>query len=205
MISSFYTYVEDRRLFTVIKVVGLSGYKAHELGIFNDQHPGIPMIKKTIEKRLVALIDQGLEWVVITGQLGIELWAGEVVAELREQYPDLKLAVLTPFLDQEEKWNEANQELYHFVLSQADYVNSITDRKYENPSQFKMKNRFLVEKCDAILLVYDQEKEGSPKYLYGESRKHYEKGALELLIITPEEIEDIARVEMESDPDYWMQ
>ena len=35
------------------------------------------------------------------------------------------------------------------IFSQADFVDSITKRPYENPGQLKAKNQYLVEKSDA--------------------------------------------------------
>jgi uncharacterized phage-like protein YoqJ len=148
-----------------VKVVAVTGYKPFELGIFSKKHEGITYIKKAIEKQLKALIEEGLEWVIISGQLGVELWAAEVVFDLQLEYPHLKLGVFTPFLDQEENWKEDNQECYHFILSKADHVDSITKRKYESPMQFRLKNQFFIEKSDALIAVYDEEKEGSPKYM----------------------------------------
>lgn len=73
---------------------------------------------------------------MISGQLGVEIWAAEVVFDLQLDYPELQLAVLTPFLEQEEKWNDVNKELYEFVLSQADYVDSITKRNMKVQHSF---------------------------------------------------------------------
>lgn len=69
-----------------------------------------------------------------------------MVFELQEEYPALKLAVITPFYEQEERWNEQNKELYEGILAQADFVESVTHRPYESPAQFKQKNRFLLKK-----------------------------------------------------------
>ena len=51
------------RSLPLIKSVYVSGYRPHELGIFNDKHPGVPIIKKALENQLRTLIDDGLEWV----------------------------------------------------------------------------------------------------------------------------------------------
>lgn len=91
--------------------------------------------------------------------------------EIQVEYPDLKLAVFTPFLEQEEGWKEDNREYYEFILSQADHVDSITKRKYESPEQFKLKNQIFIEKSDALLAVYDEEKPGSPKYIVEAAKK----------------------------------
>ncbi|WP_163101113.1 DUF1273 domain-containing protein [Peribacillus alkalitolerans] len=158
-----------------MKVLYLTGYKAFELGIFKNNHEGVHYIKKAIRHTLIALIEDGLEWVLVSGQLGVELWAAEEVLALRKQYPQLQLAVLTPHFHQEEKWNEQNKEYYHSILNKANFVDSISKKPYENPMQLRMKNHFLLNKSDALLIVYDDERPGSPRYTYDDAKKHNEK------------------------------
>ncbi|WP_210367800.1 DUF1273 domain-containing protein [Bacillus sp. REN3] len=177
------------------KIVAISGYKPFELGIFQQNHPAAEYIKTAIRKSLLALLDEGLEWVMISGQLGVELWAGEVVMELREEYPDLKLSVFTPFLNQEETWNDTNKEWYGSILATADHVDSITRKRYENPWQFRLKNQFFVEKSDVLLLLYDPEKEGSPKYLYETAQLFAEKQNYDIRLITLYDLQMIVEEE----------
>ncbi len=165
-------------------VVAVSGYKSFELGLFKQEDPAIVYIKRAIEKELVSLIDEGLEWVLVSGQIGVELWAAEVVFELQHEYPDLKLAVLTPFLNQEENWNEHNKEYYEMVVSQADFVESLSKEPYKSPQQFRNKNQFFLQKSDCLLLVYDEEKEGSPKYLYELAKKYQENHKFDIRTIS---------------------
>ncbi|MET1015082.1 MAG: SLOG family protein, partial [Paenisporosarcina sp.] len=51
----------------MVKRLIVTGYKPHELGIFDDKHPGLAIIKKALTSQLVAQIDEGLEWVIICG------------------------------------------------------------------------------------------------------------------------------------------
>ncbi|WP_268963959.1 DUF1273 domain-containing protein [Pseudalkalibacillus berkeleyi] len=160
----------------MIKVVAITGYKAHELGIFTPKHEAIPYIKGVMKKRIIQLVDEGLEWVVITGQQGVELWTGEVVLELKEDYPELNLAVLTPFEDQEQKWKEPSQEYYHQILSQADFVDSVSKRPYENPGQLQACNQFIIQKTDALIVLYDTDQPGYPEYYLKTAHKYQEDG-----------------------------
>ena len=57
-------------------------------------------------------------------------------------------------------------EWYESILLEADFIDSVSRKPYEKPWQFRAKNQFLVEKSDVMLLFYDTEKEGSPKFLY---------------------------------------
>ncbi|MEH6953251.1 SLOG family protein, partial [Neobacillus drentensis] len=58
-----------------MKVLTISGYKPFELGIFKNDHPSVLFLKAAIKKSLIPMLDEGLEWVLISGQLGVELWA----------------------------------------------------------------------------------------------------------------------------------
>jgi uncharacterized phage-like protein YoqJ len=188
-----------------MSVYTVTGYKPHEIGVFNDKHPGLNYIKKALKKNIIQLIEnEALEWVLISGQQGVELWTAEVIIELQEDFPDLKLAVITPFLEQEANWKEEKQEHYQFILAQADFVDSLTKRPYENPSQFRMKNHFFINKSNGLLILYDEETPGSPKYILDIARKkqaHDE--TYQILSITPYDIQVLAEEERMKDSDYW--
>lgn len=180
----------------MIKTLYVTGYRPYELGIFNDKHPGIAIIKKAIEDQLRALLDEGLEWVVISGQLGVELWTAEVVIELKKDYPNLKYSIITPFLNHEKNWNEANQQKYYYIKSMTDHFASITKTEYQAPWQFIEKDKFIVSHTDGILLVYDEDNEGSPKYIKSYIEKYKENAEYEMLRITAYDLQLIAE-EME--------
>jgi uncharacterized phage-like protein YoqJ len=172
------------RRIALIKVLAISGYKPFELGIFKNDHPAVTFIKAALKKELIPMMETGLEWVLISGQLGVELWAAEVVFELKSEFPDVKLAVITPFLDQEASWSENNSEWYKSILAQADFIDSVTKKGYEKPWQFRLKNQFFIEKSDALLLLYDQEKEGSPKYIYEMAVQYQNKHSYPIQLVT---------------------
>ena len=178
-----------------MKTIVASGYQGHELGIFDQKHKGIYFIKKAIEQRLRLLIEEGLEWVIISGQLGVELWSAEVVLQLKREFPQLQLAVLTPFLQQEERWQEATKTYYQEIIQQADFQDSITRRPYDNPAQLKQKNEFLISKADGLLLLYDEEKPGSPTYYLEIAQKKQLKEDFPILIITPADLDILVQEE----------
>ncbi|KAB7672972.1 DUF1273 domain-containing protein [Bacillus sp. B1-b2] len=182
-----------------MKVAVISGYKPFEIGIFKRDDPAVTYIKIAIRKHLEQMIEEGLEWVIISGQLGTELWAAEVVFDLQEAYPNLKLGVVTPFLEQEQSWKEPNREWYEEILMQADFVDSISKKTYENPQQFVNKNVFLVKKSDAMLLFYDEESVGSPKYLYDLAKKYKENYPYDIRKIQFSDLQDIVEEESYKD------
>lgn len=61
------------------------------------------------------------------------------------------------------------------ILGKADFVTSVTKRPYEAPWQFIEKDKFIIDNTDGALLVYDDENEGSPKYVHRLIQKYKEQ------------------------------
>lgn len=148
----------------MIKTVYVTGYKPFELNIFSEDIPEVSYLKQFIRHKLILLIEEGLEWVLIQGKLGIELWAAEEVLDLKTTYPELKLGIITPFYGHSEQWNEQNQLKYQKILQQCDFAESVFHSSYEGPHQFKQTDQFMLDHTDQTLLIYDEEQEASPKY-----------------------------------------
>ena len=168
----------------MIKRLVITGYKPYELRIFQENHPGIKYIKKAIRRELEKLLAEGLEWIITSGQPGVEMWTVEVVFELQEKYPDLKYAILPPFLDQEKRWREHLQEKYHELLLHADFHQPISNRPYEGPWQYRARDKFLLRNSDALLLVYDEEQEGSPKFIKNLAEQYAKRKNYPIIMIT---------------------
>lgn len=178
-----------------MKRLVITGYKQHEIGVFDDKHPGVAFIKKALENHIVQLIDDGLEWVILSGQLGVETWAAELVIELKKEFSQLKYAIITPFLDQEKKWNDTKQEKYREICEKADFHTSVTKKPYEGPWQFIEKNKFIIRNSDGMLIVYDEENEGSPKFMKELAQKYAERQDYHIISISADDLQLIAEEE----------
>ncbi|WP_071435488.1 SLOG family protein [Bacillus kwashiorkori] len=186
-----------------LRRIVITGYKAYELGIFNENHPGIHYIKKALAKELVTLLDDGLEWVLLSGQLGVETWAAQVIMDLKDMYPQLKYAVIPPFLDQEATWNENNQHIYQEIIEFADYYRALTEKPYEGPWQFMEKNKFFIRNSDGLLIIYDEEMEGSPKYIKKLAEQYAKNNDYRIISITQYDLQAIVETEQMDQMDQW--
>lgn len=188
-----------------IKNLLVTGYRAHELGIFNQKHEGITYIRKAITGKLIPLIEEGLEWVITPGQYGVDLWACEAAIQLQEQYPQLKCSIISAYKNPEENWKEDKKDYYAQILSRIDYYGTVSDQPYDGVWQLTARDDLLLRKTDGILLFYDEEAgEASPKFMKKRAlKKHEEEGYL-YLSLTSEDIQSIADEEAlygSSEPD----
>ncbi|WP_091271139.1 DUF1273 domain-containing protein [Alteribacillus persepolensis] len=173
-----------------MKVLAVTGYKPQEMGIFKPHADEIMYIKETLKKRLIAFLEEGLEWVVISGQPGVEQWAAETVLSLKESWDTLKLAVLPPFLEQDNIWPEHLQEAYQRIINKADFTEAISKKPYDNPGQLRAKNDFIISKTDALLILYSEEQEGTPRYYLQAAERKAKYHHYPIYRITPDELQE---------------
>lgn len=171
----------------------VTGYRAHELGIFDQKHKGIPIIKQAIEARLVPLVEEGLEWVITMGQYGVDLWACEVVIELKKRYPNLKLSILSAYLNPTANWKEEKQQYFREILQRVDYYGVVSNQPYSGVWQLRAREELLFRKTDGILLFYDEDSgEASSKFLKEKAwKKHVEEG-YGYIGISAQDVQDLA-------------
>lgn len=174
-----------------MQIMTVTGYKTFELGIFSENDERIIYIKEAIRRRLMQFIEEGLEWVLISGQLGLELWAGEVVLALKEEGFEIKLGVVPPFNGQSKRWQEEVQVKYEEICTLADFYQPIYNDEYKGPYQFQAKNNWLIQKTEGCLILLDEENHGSVKYFYDAALSKQSAGEYEVHYITPFDLDDI--------------
>ncbi|QIL46486.1 DUF1273 family protein [Vagococcus coleopterorum] len=158
-----------------MKTIYLTGYRSFELGVFQENDPKIRIIKKVLKMQLEQRLEEGLEWLLLSGNLGIEEWAFDVAQELKIEYPDFSIGLIFPFEGFGEQWNEKNQGKLIAMKSKADYVDSVSHKPYDNPQQLRNHTQFLLTHSDGCLLIYDEEYEGKSQYFLNDANKFVEK------------------------------
>lgn len=173
-----------------IKTIYISGYRSFEMGVFQEKDPKIEIIKKILKKEIINYLEAGLEWVLVSGNLGVELWAAEVVGELKNDYPELKLGIIFPFKEFGSNWNEKNQHSLEKVKALADYVNAVSHQLYQSPAQLKGHTTFLLEHTGGCLLVYDKEYEGKTVFFLRDAERFSEGFSYDIRLITMDDLQN---------------
>ena len=138
-------------------------YKNFDVGVFSNKDPRLTIIKKAIERDLRRLFEEGVKWLVFSGNLGFEAWVLEVAFQLKKDY-DFQMATIFLFENVGENWNEANQEILA-RFKQVDFVKYAYPH-YVSPGQLKEYNQFLLGNVEGAYIFYDPENETKLNYLY---------------------------------------
>ncbi|MYV05072.1 DUF1273 domain-containing protein [Furfurilactobacillus milii] len=144
----------------------VTGYRSYELGVFGSKDPKLTVLKYALRQTLTNQIENGVDWIITGGQLGVEQWTIEVANDLKADYPQLKVAMMLPFAEFGQNWNENNQAQLATLRERVDFSDSVSKQSYQSPQQLKNYQAFMLSHTDAALLVYDVEHEGKPTYDY---------------------------------------
>lgn len=174
----------------IIHKIYITGYQSYEMGIFNEKDPRVKVIKNVLKNHLITLLEDGLEWVMVSGALGVETWGAQVAFELQQDYPELKVAVIFPFQDFGKQWKEANQLILADLTGRADFFDAVSHKPYENPQQFRNHTQFLLSHTDASLVVYEDEFPGKTRFFIASCEKYQAQNDYQLLKITLDDLEN---------------
>lgn len=64
------------------------------------------------------------------GALGFDTVAAETVFEMKKKYPHIRLIIYVPCYGQESRWTDIQKFRYRMMLSRADDIVYITEKKY---------------------------------------------------------------------------
>lgn len=118
----------------------------------DEDSPAVCDLKTRLHATLESFIWQGYRHFYTSATQGIELWAAEIILELREQYPGVALEMVIPYDSHARKWPKELQERYDVVRQQADIVTFIS-YSYQKGAIFA-RNRYLLENCHVLLAAY---------------------------------------------------
>lgn len=171
----------------------ITGYRSYELNIYKDSDPKIEVLKSIIKDALRSKAENGLEWILVGGQTGIEQLTVQVVEELKKDFPILKVAMMLPYKDFEKNWKEDRQNAFSILKNKVDFFGEVSTEVYKSPKQLQNWQKFMLNHTEEALIVYDPEFEGKSKYDVIAAKKYAQKNKYNVLMIDMDWLENGAR------------
>ena len=128
----------------------------------------LPEISKRLEDTLVALIEQGYCYFGAGGALGFDTLAAQAVLRLRERYPQIRLILVLPCLNQTRGWPQENIDTYEEIKRCADKVTYTAEHYFRGCMQ--KRNRHLVDNS-SVCICYLTKPTGGTAYTVDYARR----------------------------------
>lgn len=160
-----------------MKTACFSGNRIHRMPfIFDEQNEECTIIKHRLEAEIKKAIARGYTYFISKMDLGIDMWAAEIVLRIKKFYPEITLEAAIPHENQASYWTESQRERYFDILSECDYVTYLSTRFI--PSSIELANTYMINKGSLLIAVYDGKDEETNAAI-----NHAKAKGLELVLI----------------------
>lgn len=166
------------------KTVCFSGHRPEKLPDGgSDSSQVIRTIKSILYKEILDSAENGCTAFITGLARGVDLWAGEMVMELKARGMPLKLIAAAPYRGHGNSFKGRDRFILGNILLKADEVVYIS----ENYSRecMRLRNEYMVDRSDKLIAVVSDYRSGT-----GQTIRYAERRQLDVKIINASELEN---------------
>lgn len=162
------------------KSCAFTGHRPQRLPFdFNEKDERCVVLRKLLCEQIIRLIEEECVTHFISGMaLGVDIFAAEIVLNLKNSYPNITLESALPCATQANKWTVRQKERYYGIVAQCD-KKTLLQIRY-TPDCMDKRNRYMVDHADCIIAVWDGKPSGT-----GNTVKYAQKQKKKIIVINP--------------------
>ena len=142
-----------------MKTCAFTGQRPKGLG-YPESDGRCDALKRLLRLTIRKLIqEQGVTHFISGMAQGVDLYAAEIVLELKEQSPQITLECAIPYERQAVRWPAALRERYFSIASKCD-KETMLQRQYTRDCM-KKRNQYMVDCVEIVLAVWNGEPSGT--------------------------------------------
>lgn len=160
------------------KVCCFTGHRPQSLPFgFNEQDERCVKLKRLLREEIERQItEEGVTHFISGMAIGVDMYAAEIVLDLKAKYPHITLESAIPCETQAVKWPSVLRERYYLIASKCDKETTI--QRHYTADCMHRRNRYMVDCSDTVIAVWDGRPGGTGKTVaYAEA-----KGKIVILI-----------------------
>lgn len=169
----------------MMKTCAITGHRPTRFKFkYNEDYSGCKRLKKRLHDQFTALYEQGVRKFLVGGALGVDMWSGEILLEMKRQpeYEDIELVIVLPHPGHDERWDKRSKRRMAFLLEHC--TEHFTIGTDTSPESYYKRNRYLVDHADCLVAVYDNNR--SIRSGTGQTVRYAEKKGKPVTLIHPD-------------------
>lgn len=143
-------------------IICVTGHRPDKLYGYNLSDKRYFELKKVFKQ---FLIENNCSEAISGMALGVDTVFALAVLELKNEGFDIKLRCAIPCLNHSSNWyNKSDIDRYNSILEKADFVDIVSKESYK-PYLMQVRNKYMVDKADIVLSVWNGTKGGTANCL----------------------------------------
>ena len=145
----------------VMKTCAFTGHRPKDLG-YPESDGRCAALKEKLRSLIIRMIEEEGVTHFISGMAqGVDMYAAEIVLELKEKYPQITLECAIPYERQAVRWPEALRDRYFSIAEHCDQE-TMLQTHYTQDCLWN-RNRYMVEHADMVLAVCNMRRQSGSK------------------------------------------
>lgn len=143
----------------MMKTCAITGHRPTRFKFkYNENYSSCKRLKKRLRDQFTLLYEQGVRRFLVGGAMGVDMWSGEILLELKKQpeYSDIELIIVLPHPGHDARWDERSKKRMAFLRQHC--AECITIGADTGPESYYKRNRYLVDHADCLVAVYDNDR-----------------------------------------------
>ena len=146
------------------KCVCFTGHRPEKLSLSEDE------VKSGLRQEISKAISEGYTTFITGMAKGVDLWAGEIVLNLRGNSNDIKLVAADPYAGFGKGWSSEWKSLHDKIIAEADHVENVCSSY--NKGCFMIRNKWMVDHSNLVIAVFNGEAGGTKNTIdYAQKQK----------------------------------
>ena len=127
-------------------------------------------VKNWLNEQIDEAIADGYKTFITGCAMGVDIWAGQIVLQKKEQNPDLHLIAATPWPGFASRWSNDWQRQYNDLIHKADWVVNVSD--HYDDGVFTKRNNWMCDHSNRVIAFYNGAPGGTRNMLaYAETKQ----------------------------------
>jgi len=116
-------------------------------------------IKPLLAKAIEDAIKDGYVTFITGMAMGTDIWAGEIILQMKKSYSNIHLICALPHPGFESRRSDEEKKRFNDIVKNADLVKVINDRYFNGC--YQVRNEWMVSKSNLVIAVFDGQKSGT--------------------------------------------
>lgn len=166
------------------KTVCFSGHRPEKLPLSGSNSASvIRVLKSILYKEILDSISEGCSCFITGLARGVDLWAGEIVLELKAQGEDIRLIAVSPYKKHGESFKGEEKFILGNIMLKADSIIYLSEEYAKGCLQ--RRNEYMVDNSCRLIAVVSDYKSGT-----GSTIRYAEKQGVPVRIINAKTLEE---------------